>query len=121
MERLKQAEEALKENEERYRILAENVIVGVALIQDGKFVFVNKTMIGMFGFSDDKQLLGKDADKLFEGKFKRGGANFFGPFYTNETGKEYRRMGSLYDDKIQGKTGGLVSNKGYHGEKAQRD
>ena len=96
--RLKQAEEALKENEERYRILTEKISVGVALIQDGRFVFINRAFISMFGFDGEGELIGKEADKLFETMLIRGGVNFFGPFYTFETGDEFKRMASFIRD-----------------------
>jgi len=48
----KQAEEALRESEERYRKILENVLVGVYQVTvDGKFLFANKKMMEMFGYS----------------------------------------------------------------------
>jgi len=45
---LKRSEEALKESEERYRVLTEQVAEGVALVQDGRFRYVNPTFCRMF-------------------------------------------------------------------------
>jgi diguanylate cyclase (GGDEF)-like protein/PAS domain S-box-containing protein len=49
----------LQESEEKYRNLVENSLVGVYIIQDGKFVFTNKTLLTMFGY--EKQILGNNA------------------------------------------------------------
>jgi len=45
---LKQSEEALKESEERYRVLTEQVAEGVALVQNGRFYYVNPAFCAMF-------------------------------------------------------------------------
>ncbi len=55
----KQAEEALQESEERYRILAHEALIGIYIHQDGKFVYVNDHFIGLLGWSAD-ELLGKE-------------------------------------------------------------
>jgi PAS domain S-box-containing protein len=55
----KRAEQALRASEERYRVLAENVADGVAILQERKFVFVNDTLSSMLGCSSD-QLIGTD-------------------------------------------------------------
>lgn len=96
--RLRQTERVLMENAELYRILSENVVVGVTLIQKGCFVFVNNTFLSMFGFKTSGDLIDKNADRLFSGIFKRGGANFFGPFRAKGTGREFIRMASFSDN-----------------------
>ncbi len=53
MERQK-AESALKDSEERYRILIENAIVGVLLIQDGKITFANSICSKMCGYDQEE-------------------------------------------------------------------
>ena len=53
----KQAEEALRESEARYREILENVLVGAYQVTlDGKFLFANRKMIRMFGFSSYEEL-----------------------------------------------------------------
>jgi two-component system CheB/CheR fusion protein len=50
----KRAEEALRENEERFRILMTNLSSGVALItEDGKFTLYNPAFLTMFGLAED--------------------------------------------------------------------
>lgn len=53
MEREK-AESAFKASEERYRILIENAIVGVLLIQDGRIVFTNSVCSKMCGYEQEE-------------------------------------------------------------------
>lgn len=96
---LRQADQTQKENEELYRVLSENVVVGVTLIQEGQFIFVNNTFVSMFGFENSKELIGKDADSLFGKILKRGGINFFGPFQSKTAGKEFTRMASFLNKK----------------------
>ena len=53
----KQAEEALRESEARYKEILENVLVGAYQVTlDGKFLFANRKMIRMFGFSSYEEL-----------------------------------------------------------------
>jgi len=56
----RQAEEALKESEERYRMLAEYAFDGV-MIQDfgGKILYVNNSIVRMFGYAGVEDALGK--------------------------------------------------------------
>jgi diguanylate cyclase (GGDEF)-like protein/PAS domain S-box-containing protein len=50
----KQAEEALRESEGKYRALAENPLVGFLIIQDGKYVFANDRILKMHGYEADE-------------------------------------------------------------------
>ncbi len=50
----KKAEKALRESEERYRLLAENSLVGVFLHQDMFFVYANPMMQQILGYSIDE-------------------------------------------------------------------
>ena len=47
----KKAEEALGESEERFRNIAENSLVGIYIIQDGIFIYVNPKFAEIFGYS----------------------------------------------------------------------
>ena len=51
-------EEELRESEERFRLLAEASLVGIYLIQDYKFVYVNKALADVFGYDVD-EVIGK--------------------------------------------------------------
>ncbi|MFC1857428.1 PAS domain S-box protein [Thermodesulfobacteriota bacterium] len=73
----KQADEALRESEERYRILAENVADGVALIQKGKLVFVNNACAAMFGYKSPEKLVGKKAIDLVAEKYRKSVADLY--------------------------------------------
>lgn len=56
----RQAEEALKESEQRYRMLAEYAFDGV-MIQDfgGKILYVNSSIVRMFGYTGPEEAVGK--------------------------------------------------------------
>jgi PAS domain S-box-containing protein len=52
----KRAEEALQEAEEKFRNIAENSLVGVYIIQDGIFKYVNTKFADIFGYSVEECL-----------------------------------------------------------------
>ena len=52
----KQAEEALRESEEKYRNVVENVNVGVLVAQDGKLTFANNAVSDVLGYTRDEVL-----------------------------------------------------------------
>jgi len=53
---LKRSEEVLKESEERYRVLTEQVAEGVALAQNGRFCYVNPAFCRMFNVASAEEL-----------------------------------------------------------------
>jgi len=54
-----QAEQALSEAEAKYRSLVEETMVGVYLIQDNKFAYVNPRMVEIFGYDSADELVGR--------------------------------------------------------------
>ncbi len=54
----KRLEERLRESEEMFRVMAEKSLVGVYLIQDGKFQYVNPKMAELWGY-EANELIGK--------------------------------------------------------------
>ena len=54
---LKLSEEAIKESEERYRILTEQVTDGVVLVQDSRFCYVNPAFCRMFNISSASDMI----------------------------------------------------------------
>jgi PAS domain S-box-containing protein len=47
----KRTDEALRQSEERFRALAESALVGIYILQDGKYAYVNPAMARVFGHS----------------------------------------------------------------------
>jgi PAS domain S-box-containing protein len=47
----KRAEQALKESEERFRLLAESSLTGIYLIHDQKFAYINQSFAATFGYT----------------------------------------------------------------------
>jgi PAS domain S-box-containing protein len=59
----KHAEEALKESEERYRILVDHSLTGVCLLQDMKCEFANNRLLAISGYSSE-EIVGMPIDRL---------------------------------------------------------
>lgn len=55
----KRAEEALRESEEKYRILTESSLTGIFIHQDEKYVFVNNRFAEIHDYKPE-ELLGKE-------------------------------------------------------------
>lgn len=53
----KRTETALKESENKFRVLAEKSLVGVYIVQDCKFKYVNPRFAEIFGYSVDEMIL----------------------------------------------------------------
>ncbi|MCJ7579678.1 MAG: PAS domain-containing sensor histidine kinase [Candidatus Aminicenantes bacterium] len=70
----KQAEEALRESEERYRTLYENVPVGVyRTTPEGKIISANSAAIKIWGYDSEEDLLTHKATDLYDKPKKRLG------------------------------------------------
>ncbi len=67
---LKQTQDALRESEAFYRVLAERMTVGAMLCQNSKIVFANDALLSMFGYSDTNELVGKDIGELVSREFE---------------------------------------------------
>jgi PAS domain S-box-containing protein len=62
----KKSTDALKESEEKYRLIAENSVDGIYQVDaSGKIVFVNPAFAGIFGYNPE-ELIGKDLTLLAE-------------------------------------------------------
>ncbi len=61
--RRKQAEEELKQSEERFRVLSQEVVEGLILSENGKIIDANRSVTEMFGYGLD-ELVGRYASEL---------------------------------------------------------
>jgi len=87
---IKSAEKALRENEERYRILSEKVADGVILVQDAKLLYANRAFVSLFNFEDSLRIVNKKIDELFQ-LVNFDGESFYGSFEAAEPGDEFFR------------------------------
>lgn len=55
----KNFEEALLKSEDRFRSLIEKSPVGISIIRDGKFLFISKEGLRIWGYDDPAELLGR--------------------------------------------------------------
>jgi PAS domain S-box-containing protein len=67
---LKQTQDALRESETFYRVLAERMTVGAMLCQSSRIVFANDALLSMFGYRDSGELFGKDIGDLVSREFE---------------------------------------------------
>jgi diguanylate cyclase (GGDEF)-like protein/PAS domain S-box-containing protein len=61
----REAEEALRESEEKFRALVEKAIVGVYLVQDGVFRYANSKCAEIHGYADPQEMEGLDIRATF--------------------------------------------------------
>lgn len=66
----KEAEKKIKESEERYRVLTENVADGVVLARDGKILFANKSFLSIFGVQENDTLEGLQTSLFVQEKHR---------------------------------------------------
>lgn len=53
----KKAEDALRQSETRFRSLVEQSLVGIYILRDGKFIYVNPKLAGIFGYSSPEEIV----------------------------------------------------------------
>ena len=61
----KRAEVSLRESEERMSLIIGSSPIGIAIAQDGKYVYVNPALIRMFGYENQDEVVGLAAETLF--------------------------------------------------------
>ena len=58
-------EQALKESEERMRLVIEASPIGIAIVQDGRYVYANPAFAGTFGYEREEAIIGVPGETLF--------------------------------------------------------
>ncbi len=65
----KQAEKALRQSEEKYKTIAENIEVGIYRTSSGadcRFIEANPAIVSMFGYKNKQEFLSVDVSKLYQ-------------------------------------------------------
>ena len=96
----KRAEEALRENEQKYRTLIEDSLDGIAVVQGEKVILVNPALLKMFGFERDEEMIGRPFTDFVSPKDR---PLLAGRGTEKEVGKE---VPSRYEFKALRKDGG---------------
>jgi PAS domain S-box-containing protein len=58
------AEQALAQSESRFRVMVEQSISGIYVIQDGRFAYVNPRLASIFGYGSPEEIIGRIPDDL---------------------------------------------------------
>jgi|GEM_PF-750506 PAS domain S-box-containing protein len=61
----KKAEEAIKDSEEKMRLVIESSPVGIRITQQGRHIYVNPALMSMFGYGDPGEIVGLPVSLLF--------------------------------------------------------
>lgn len=105
---LRRAAEALQESEDKYRRTMEASLVGIYVIQDLSFRYVNPTMAGLFGYAPEEIIdrLGpsdlvvpQDRERVRENLLRRAGGEDGHPYEI----RCLRRDGSSFDAVVWGR------------------
>ena len=74
-----QAENDLTESEERYRVLYDNLPDGVIGINtEGRLTFCNSRVLEMFGYSNEREVVGKRIDEFLHPDYKKAALKILG-------------------------------------------
>jgi PAS domain S-box-containing protein len=68
-EERRRTQEQLRQSEERFKVLAEEVVEGIILSEHGRIIDANRSVTEMFGF-DLGELIGKDAMELTQPEYR---------------------------------------------------
>ncbi|MDD1761079.1 MAG: PAS domain S-box protein [Methanothrix sp.] len=98
----KRTETALKESENKFRVLAEKSLVGVYIVQDWKFKYVNPRFAEIFGYSVDEMILKMGPMDLTDEDELKGINEGIGNKLAGENGSYY------YEVQGTTKTGEIV-------------
>lgn len=82
----KQAEESLRESEERYRLLVDKSPYAIGVHQDGKLVFANPAAVRLFGAPTADKMIGRSIMELVSPETRDAASQRIGRMLQGETG-----------------------------------
>ncbi|MFH0825121.1 MAG: PAS domain S-box protein, partial [Pseudomonadota bacterium] len=68
--RRKMMETALKESESRLRLIIDSSPIGIKIVKDGKYVYVNPTFARIFGYDDVAEIMELPVEAMFDDESK---------------------------------------------------
>jgi PAS domain S-box-containing protein len=107
IEERKQAVEALRMNEQRMKAILRASPVGIGLLIDRKFIWVNEMMVQLTGYVKE-YLVGRDIGLLYQEKqqYDQVGRDFYGKVFQGEIGEAVarwrRKDGTVFECNIRG-------------------
>ena len=88
----KRTEEELRQSEERFKVLAQEVVEGIILSENGKIIDANRSVTEMFGYGLE-ELIGKNAIELTSPEYRE----MVRQRISNEDTRHYESMGLKRD------------------------
>lgn len=88
---VKKIEENMRESEQRYRLLAEQVEDGVTLLQDGRFLFANRAFTKLFDIDGPEEVIGKALHELIENQPIEGLGEIFHSTILGDADRSFRK------------------------------
>ena len=88
---VKTAEKNMRESEQRYRLLAEQVNDGVTLLQDGRFLFANQAFTELFEIGGPSEVMGKTLEELLESQAVDGLKKIYGSTADRDSDRSFRK------------------------------
>ena len=85
----KRSETALRESEEKFRILSDQAMLGLAIFQAGNIVYMNRALAGIFGY-EDEELRHRTARDLLNHVLEEDRESLTGVLLPDESGKLYQ-------------------------------
>lgn len=130
----KQMEDALRESEERYRIVTKHTADGIVVVQQGRFVFVNDAFAYMCGYADAAKLVGTIAADIIDPAYRADYIRLMDALVFMNTRESVFRARILRSDDQElwgeglhtviqwgGQSRGVGNGEGYHRKQTARD
>ncbi|MGB6066194.1 MAG: PAS domain S-box protein [Desulfomonilaceae bacterium] len=114
----KRAERALTESEERLRRIIDSSPIGINIVQDGRYVYVNPTFVQMFGYETADDMIGLPVETLYASESKKSVLKkFAGGIGESDRVSHYEAIGVTKAKKLVD-VDGWVTSIDYSGKQA---
>lgn len=110
-----ESQRALRDSEERFRLLSESTVEGIVMSKEGRIIDINDQFARIFGYEEREGLIGKELCDLLHPEYKEKGmeGGEGGHFQGKREVKAVRKDGEVIDVEVQGEF------LPYHGEEVR--